>query len=567
MARSRADKPIAKALDPYTDGSGTKPLLPYTNDDLIFRDVGSYGLRQYSGWVREEFLRQLQGREAARVYREMLDNSATVGSLMFAITQSMRKIEWRVNPADDTPAAAEAADFAESLRHDMSHTWEDFVAEALSMLGYGYSVHELVYKRRLGRNPGGDQPTSKYNDGMIGLRRLPIRSQDTIIKWFFDGDGQITGVTQQPWKGSILDIPIQKFLLFRPSSHKNNPEGRSILRTAYRAYYMITRLEEQEAIMHERLSGFPVMYVPSVLLELAAAGDANAKAQLAAYQRVVRNVRVDDQMGVLIPSDPFENGTGGLSNIRKYEFQLVTPQGRTSGVNAGEAITRYKLDILKSVLADFIDLGHQARGTQNLAISKVDMFFQAIEGWLNGMAAVLNHYMLERVWVLNGLNPDLMPEYTPDLAQRLDLDLVSNFILRLSQAGMPLFPDANLEDWVRDAAGMPEIGHDDDRSTAEAAALVRQGLADNNTKPDDGDDGTDGGDIAPGDGGDDNGSGGSAAEKAASTLIALAARRHLRNKRMTPPLRSISTETVDKSAFFANPRRRPSAATSLRRAA
>jgi len=32
-----------------------------------------------------------------------------------------------------------------------SHTWEDFVVEALSMLGYGFAPHEIVYKRRLGR--------------------------------------------------------------------------------------------------------------------------------------------------------------------------------------------------------------------------------------------------------------------------------------------------------------------------------------------------------------------------------------------------------------------------------
>jgi hypothetical protein len=41
----------------------------------------------------------------------------------------------------------------------MSHTFEDFITEALSMLGYGYSVHEIVYKRRLG--PQGCKQTSR----------------------------------------------------------------------------------------------------------------------------------------------------------------------------------------------------------------------------------------------------------------------------------------------------------------------------------------------------------------------------------------------------------------------
>ena len=29
----------------------------------------------------------------------------------------------------------------------MSHTWDDFLVEALSMLGYGYSAHEIALPR------------------------------------------------------------------------------------------------------------------------------------------------------------------------------------------------------------------------------------------------------------------------------------------------------------------------------------------------------------------------------------------------------------------------------------
>src|ERR1700719_1670290 len=99
------------AIDPYSDGSGgwRAPVLDF---GLRFRDYGSYGLRQYGGWVREEFLPQLVGREAARVYREMLDNETVVGSMMFAITQAMRKVGWRVTPAQesDDPKAEPSAE-------------------------------------------------------------------------------------------------------------------------------------------------------------------------------------------------------------------------------------------------------------------------------------------------------------------------------------------------------------------------------------------------------------------------------------------------------------------------
>lgn len=462
MARSR--KPpevaeVAKALDPYTDGSGNWDL-PAMTAGMAYQDLGSSGLRQFGGWIREEFNRALQGRESARVFREMGDNSATVSAMLFAITQSMRKIEWRVEPANDTPAAQEAAEFADSLKGDMSHTWEDFTTEALSMLQFGFAPHEIVYKRRLGRKGSpfetGDA-SSKYDDGKIGIRRLPLRGQETVLKWFFDANGQIRGMTQQPWIGPLIDLPIEKLLLFRPLAHKNNPEGRSALRSAYRPWYIMKRLEELEAILYERMAGLPVVRVPNALLEAAKNNDQRASATLTAMKKLAVNVRVDEQMGIVLPSDCYKDGQGGMTTVRMYDFELVTPNSSDLKVDSDKSIHRYKLDILVTVLADFIDLGHQARGTQNLAVSKVDMFYNAVEGWLNSMAAVLNRHLLPRVWYLNALDMDLMPHYVPDLAQRVDIDVLGKFVANLAIAGMPLFPDTGVENYLRDAAGMPNI--------------------------------------------------------------------------------------------------------------
>lgn len=470
--KSQVLKSAAPAKDPYMDGSGGWPV-PAFDSGMRFRDMGSTGLRQFGGWVREEFTPQLLGRQAARAYREMLDNSSTVGAIMFAITGSMRKVEWRVEPASDKADAQEAAEFADSLRDDMSHTWEDFVTEALSMLGYGFAPHEIVYKRRVGpKRAGSPFPSSKYNDGRIGVRRLPIRGQDTVLKWFFGANGEILGLTQQPWIGPLIDLPIEKLLLFRPSQHKGNPEGRSILRTAYRSYYFIKRLEEQEAILFERLSGLPVVRVPNTLLELAtgANADPNAVTALEAWKKLVTNVRIDEQMGVLLPSDTYPGANGAAGSVPMYDFKLETPQSGRASLDADTPISRHKLDILTSVLADFILLGHEAHGTQSLAIEKVDLFLQAVEGWLNALAAVLNRHLLPRVWALNGLDLELMPRYVPDLAQRIDLDVLSNFVLRLAQAGMPLFPDEELETSLRDAGGLPDIA-DGAARTALLAAM------------------------------------------------------------------------------------------------
>src|SRR5579864_4323396 len=176
MARSRQTQ-ISKVGDPYSDGSGGWPV-PEMNSGMLYRDIGSSGLRQFGGWVREEFLRALLGREAQRVFREMGDNDATIGAMLFAISSAMRKVDWRDTPANDTPQAQEAADFAGTLRMDMSTPWEEHVVEALSMLQFGFAPHEIVYKKRLGHKGSAyrqDDASSAYDDGKIGIRRLPLR--------------------------------------------------------------------------------------------------------------------------------------------------------------------------------------------------------------------------------------------------------------------------------------------------------------------------------------------------------------------------------------------------------
>jgi hypothetical protein len=390
----------------------------------------------------------------------MLDNSPTVGAIMFAINQSMRQVSWRVEAPDDTPNSIEGSEFLESCMEDMSQSWPEFISESLSMLTYGFAPHEIVYKRRLGRQKQSSQAkraTSKYTDGKIGWKKLALRGQDTVLKWFFDDEGDITGMTQQPWFGGLIDLPINKLLLFRPHAHKNNPEGNSILRSAYRPWWFTKRLEEQEAIALERMSGTPEFRVPNKLLEAAANGDPNALAALQQFKNIVTSIKVDEQMGLITPSDTYMNADGTPSTVPMYEFVYNVPKGTRTAVQFDPSIERYKLDIMTSVLADFLTLGHSARGTQTLGVTKLDLFFQATEGWLDANAAVLNDFGVARLWELNGEDEDTRPRLAPDMPKRVDLDSLGNYIYNMAQAGFQISADDDLQNYLRDVADLPEM--------------------------------------------------------------------------------------------------------------
>ena len=239
-----------------------------------------------------------------------------------------------------------------------------------------------------------------------------------------------------------------------------------------------------EAILIERMSGFPVLYVPTSLMDMANAPlapgqtsnpqQAAAKMALESYKNIVTGVRVNEQMGLLLPSDMFKDADGKVSNTRMYEFQLVTPQRARGGAETDKMISRHKIDTLMTLICDFLMMGHEVRGTNNLAVTRVDMFYTAIEGWLTSISDVVNRYGLTRLWEMNNLNLDLKPQILPDMPQRLDLDSLGAFIANLAKSGMPLFPDEELQNFIREAAGFPEIEEEDleDGDKAEPKSLI-----------------------------------------------------------------------------------------------
>ena len=230
------------------------------------------------------------------------------------------------------------------------------------------------------------------------------------------------------------------------------------------------RLEEMEAILFERMGGLPTLYIPSAVMEAGTAPNASPQALAAynSYKKMVTNVRVDDQMGIILPSDVWNNAqTGAPSTQKMYEFKLTTPETAQRSTTVNETIERHKVEMLTTLLCDFITMGHEVRGTNNLGVIKLDLFMSSLEGFLHQIGEVLNRYALTRLWEINNLDPDLMPRFVPDMPQRLDLDGMGGFIKDLADAGMPLFPDEELQSYLRDAAGLPELTSPEAESRAD----------------------------------------------------------------------------------------------------
>lgn len=410
-----------------------------------FGEIGRSGLNHWGGEIREEFLKELKGKEGRKIIREMRDNSPIIGAILFAISMLIRQARPHVKPNPDKGESAGKADvdFVQSCFEDMSETWPDVASEIMTMIPYGWAWHETVYKRRGGpsRDP---QTNSRFSDGRIGWRKMPLRGQDTLKRWVIDDKGGVQGMVQQVKGQNEVTIPIEKSLLFRTVYDKNNPEGRSMLRNAYRPWYFCKRIEEIEGIGIERdLAGLPVLQAPEDL-DLWNDADEAARRAKSEAEIIVRSIRRDEQEGVLLPFG--------------WELSLLASAGKRN-FDTTQVVNRYQNVMAMTLLADFIILGHNNRyGSFALSSNKTHMFAVALGGWLDSIAAVFNRYAIPRLLEVNGLDVSAPPILEFDDIELPDLDELGNYIYRLSQSGFQIFPNEPIERQLLRAASLPTEG-------------------------------------------------------------------------------------------------------------
>lgn len=417
-------------------------------------EIGTTGLRQFAGYVDEERLPQLRGDRALDYFRQMRDNDPIVGGMLLAVENKIRGLDWNVEPHDDSDedSDSERVEFVGSLFEDMSHSWQDTVASIVDeMFTYGWNYSETVYKRRRGRQSrdGTEGRDSQHDDGLIGWRKIATRPATTREKWHFDDTGGVQALWQRDPTGGIWRyIPIGRAGLFRTTTARGNPEGRSMLRNAFRPWWFKTSIERIEGIGVERdLAGLPVAWVPPQLLS----GDASAdeKRTLAQIQKLVQNVRRNEDEGIVMPLAHDENGN------RRYDLTLLSSGGRRQ-FDLDSTIARYDQRIAMAALADFLLLGHEKIGTQALSVSKIDMFEAALIAWVESITGVFNRHLIPRVLALNGMPAENPPQLTYGPVAQEDIGEVFGAVKTLADAGWDPFPDDEMDRWVRERIGAPK---------------------------------------------------------------------------------------------------------------
>lgn len=404
-----------------------------------FVEQGVDGNYDYRYGIRQDDLRvELRGRTGMRLIRQMVDDDPTVGAVLSGITMLARGATWSFKAPDKSNTSG--AEFMASVFEDMMHSLEDFLDDAMLMLPYGFMVFEIVLKRR--------------PDGYYGLRKLGPRLPWTVDHFETNEYNEPIAVVQQPDHQRRTRIPYDRVLHFRATSAGGDPYGRSILRNAYRSYVYVKHIQEYEAIAIEReLNGLPVGRIPADYLDPEA--PAGKKAFAEKFKSILRDVKKNEQGYVLLPSDMWEDVDGKLSEHPQVSLELLASKGQRD-IDPRKTVNGHQQDIARSVLADFMTMGMNDRGSFSMSKNKSDIFVKSMKSFLNSIRGPVNKKLIPYLWQVNGFPEETMPELVYENLSPVDLDVLGKYIRSLALAGAKVFPNPDLENAAMVAADMPK---------------------------------------------------------------------------------------------------------------
>lgn len=423
-------------------------------------EVGISALKTSSGKIREEANMAFRYPNMLKVVSEM-KYSPPVSIALSAINTLMNRTEVTVDAVvGETPEDKKRREFLLSVLHDMDSSWQATMQSISTYKEYGHQVSEMVFRRRLKRKG------SKHNDGLIGLAGLKNRPQNSIVAWNFSEDGRkLISVSQtlanienpQRFQNITnaeghIEIPREKFILFRADPVDDNPEGVSILRSAYLAYKQLTLLTDNMMIgVSKDIAGIPYAQVPPQYLNPEASPEEQAVAK--AYQALIDGISDGTTKGIMLPK-LFDPNT----KAEMFSFELLE-QKSGKAYDLPQIIKMLQANILSVLSCDSIVMGSDG-GSLSLQDGDTNLLALQVAYRLSEIANTLNQELVPMLWKLNGWDTSRMPKIRFKDVSSVSLEEFSKYIQRVMSVG-GLEMDRGVMNKIREVGGF-EIKPEDE---------------------------------------------------------------------------------------------------------
>lgn len=338
-----------------------KPQSPTPNPSPL----GIVGTPSFAGWLRDlgEYNSKLLPPTAFLTYEKMRRSDADVAAVLAACKLPIRAAEYTVVPGVDAnepgyAAAKEIAEFVEAnlfgglemevKGRKVSQSFESVVENALLMLDFGCAAHE---------------PTFRVDSDAVRIAHFAPRLPATFYRFMLGDDGEtLAQLEQQGYSGDkyvTKQVPAANLDFFTFQREGANWWGRSLLRAAYKHWYVKEQLERIDAIACERNG----MGVPVITQAEGATPDDREAAEA-----WIKNLSTHERTGLSLPAG--------------WAFALKGVDGRPR--DAMPSIKYHSEMIGRSVLATFLAYGTTQTGSRSLGESATDFFKLSLEAtaWL-----------------------------------------------------------------------------------------------------------------------------------------------------------------------------------------
>ena len=435
-------------------------------------EMGYSGMSIFSGITQDEMYRELTFPNSLKTYKKMSYHTS-INSCLNLYDNLISKVTWRVVPPPNaTKKEKQEAEFVNQCLHDMQTPLRRVVKDALSSNIYGFSVLEKVFYRRTTSNG------SLYNDGKIGIKKIAHRNQESISNFVFSADGnEVIGVKQSlagangnrytQAKTDVV-IPRNKFILVTAGRNREDPYGVSPLRDAWLSYTYLVLTEEAEATgLQKDLAGTPLLRIPATYLSADASPE--QKQLYEGFKNIVRNIQVNNQSGLILPSDQSQETKSYL-----FDFELIPSQGNGKTFATDKIKQYFQNQIYTSLGADVLLLGQSSTGSFSLASVKNTMTGAKVESILDGIVESFNQDLIRHIYELNGMDATRMCSLDYENLHTPDLDIISRFGQRLAATGM-LPKTHDVVNYFMTAAGLDPIAEDVDLTELLGESTSRSG--------------------------------------------------------------------------------------------
>lgn len=421
---------------------------------------GSSGTQNLKGFLLpDEYVSEWRGRRYLDVVDRMVNDGAVeeaLGHMKEPVIAALTDIQ--IEPASEELVDQYAAELCRCSIDWLDQDWQEFCRQALEMLDAGHSVFEVteqIYQAPLTievEQPDGSTATETYANQLwrVPLRYAP-RLQKTIWQWH-SKNGVLQAITQNSFTDDgdyeQVEIPADDLLVFTFRRKGDNYMGRSILRSAYKAWYLKDIVEKTVVVAIERHG----VGVWQVFLDAA---DADDKEFAGRVEDILANLRSGEFSYALWPR-PKATGSGSAGGMTA---EIVTPQGGLP-TNLVDVAEYFRGDIKAALLTRFSELGHASVGARSVGEVQTEVWHRALES-LGALICTVLRERFDKI-VQDNLPGARCPKVKPGAMDSKNLKDFAAAIGTLASSGA-MEMDRSARAWVRTQAGAP----DEDEGTDE----------------------------------------------------------------------------------------------------